>query len=73
MQGEILTLKKTMDCMGQKLPRREKQKPVEKDKQSKIYFIEFYSKTSATINHKHESIIKSQPPLKNTRSFLTSF
>lgn len=61
-----------MDLMGQKLPRRKEQKPVEKYKQSKIQFIEFYSKTSTTINHEYEPTIKHQPPLKDTRSFLAS-
>lgn len=58
--------------MGQKLPRREEQKSVEKDKQSKIYFAEFHSKTSTTINHKYEPTIKHKSPLKNPRSFLAS-
>lgn len=61
-----------MDWMGQKLPRREKQKPVKKDKQSKIYFIELHSKTSTTINHKYEPTIKHKSSLKNPRSFLAS-
>jgi len=36
LQGKSRILKKTMDLMGQKLPRRKEQKPGEKDKQSKI-------------------------------------